>query len=222
MDAEKERKRIYRLCVHYGLIGPMPEGIEIKVAEPGAELRGAARLWTDEFAKCGYIPKADRPRIRVHDFPPTQHIIAKYGGAVVGNISLVIDSPLFGLPADKAFSAEIDEHIRANGYLACEGTNWVVAEAWRKTPVNMHLFAAFKRLAERKLCDCVVAEVNDRGHKVLYTLFNFDQIGDARNSGHNPDSDHDMVVLMMVCLPSVSPSLIDFPLLYPYFTGATA
>ena len=189
MDAEKERKRIYRLCVHYGLIGPMPEGIEIKVAEPGAELRGAAQLWTDEFAKCGYIPKADRPRIRVHDFPPTQHIIAKYGGAVVGNISLVIDSPLFGLPADKAFRAEIDEHIRANGYLACEGTNWVVAE------------------------------VNDRGHKVLYTLFNFDQIGDARNSGHNPDSDHDMVVLMMVCLPSVSPSLLDFPLLYPYFSG---
>jgi len=193
-SARGESRRL-RLLKKAGFFGSYPPGTSIIRATSQEDLRSAYTLVHDAFVERGYIKAVDcRMRIRCFEaLPETATFVAHVKGEIAGVLSVVPDTAGFGLPADTAFKVEIDQ-LRKRGRRLCEGTNWVMAEKYRNTPIMTELMrCAFAHAMSEGYTD-FLGTVSP-GHVRFYSLLAFEPISPVRS--YSKDA-YDPVVV--VCL----------------------
>ncbi len=191
----KREDRRMALLRRAGLFSNDTEGAAIARATTVEDLLAAYRLVHDIFVEQGYI-RPDPTGVRIRPFealPATATFIARADGKVVGVTSVVVDSPEFGLPTDKAFRAEIDR-LRAGGRKVCEGTNWLVAESHRNSAVMTELMRCSFAHAMAAGCTDFVGTVSP-GHARFYALLGFEQLGEVRS--YSKDIEDPVVVVRL-------------------------
>ena len=146
-----------------------------------AELRAAYALVHDVFVDTGYIhPESGNIRLRIFEAcPETATFVAKKDGAVVGVLSVVLDSPEFGLPSDVAFEPELDS-LRKQGMRLCEATNQAIAAEYRRSAVLSELMRCATSYMLEMQCDWAIATVSPN-HGGFYELMGFKQVGPERS-----------------------------------------
>jgi predicted N-acetyltransferase YhbS len=197
------------LLKRVGLFGGEMRGAEIARATKVEDLIAAYRLVHDVFVEQGYI-HANEAGIRLRPFealPDTATFIARAGREVVGVTTVVMDSPEFGLPTEKAFANEIHA-LRSIGRVACEGTNWLIAESHRGSGVMTELMRCSFAHALALGCTDYLGAVSP-GHAKFYDLLGFERLGDVRSYSKDID---DPVVLVR----------LDIAGLHQRFAGVTA
>jgi hypothetical protein len=187
------KSRRMKLLERMGCFGELPQGVTITKAMTLEELSEAYRLVYDNFVKLGYIlPNSNKMRLRLFEaMPDTATFVAKNNGKIIGVTSVVIDSADLGLPADKAFSPEIDM-LRWEGRKICEGTNWIITPEFRRTSVMTELMRCCFAYAIANGCTDLIADITP-SHKSFYELMAFKMIGSERSSSSELD---DPVVLV--------------------------
>jgi hypothetical protein len=169
------------LLKRMGLFGSDLRGVEITRATTVEDLTRAYRLVHDVYVAQGYIhPDETGIRIRPYEaLPNTATFIAKAGKEVVGVTTVVVDSPEFGLPTENAFKAEVNS-LRSGDRTICEGTNWLVADSYRNSPVITELMrCSFAHALAMGYTD-YLGTVSP-GHGKFYKLLGFEQLGDVRS-----------------------------------------
>ncbi len=151
-------------------------------AETVAERRAAFSLVHDEYLRLGYIRKPTPSGMiyRLHHVLPTSAtLILKDGPTVVGTLTHVLDTDLYGLPMDKVYGDELNA-LRRQGRRVAE----LSALAVRRTYCLQSLFmllvrAAYGYALERRVTDfCIM--VNPRHAAFYRTLFLFEDLGPVR------------------------------------------
>jgi hypothetical protein len=155
-------------------------GLSVKLATTEAELLGAARLVHDAYVARGIIaPHASRLMFHPQMVLPTSKtFVALQGGAVVGTISLVGDSPL-GVPLDKSFRPEMTG-FRARGERFAEVSALAVAPEHRKTGVVYLLNRLTIRAAVQERLHRLVISVHPRAETLYRTAMLFETFGAER------------------------------------------
>jgi len=184
-EAYAGKSRRMKLYERIGFFQPLPDYVTISRASSATELLEAYRLVYALFLQEGYISKNKMGvRMRVFEaMPETATFVAKVDGEIVGVTSIVIDSPLVGLPGEKAFKNEIGA-LRRNNRLFCEGTNWVILPDYRQTNIMSNLMRCCYAYAVSKHCQDMFAVVSPK-HDAYYELIRFQRVGSVRNS--SPD-----------------------------------
>jgi len=182
---DRDTRRLNLLIKRMGFFGPTPDNVTIRRAITADELLGALRIVHDLFVQETYIPPMPgRVRLRAFDADiNTATFIAVANGDIVGVISVVIDSPLLGLPCDRAFRQENDV-FRAMGRKLCEGTNWCITPAYRRTAVMTDLFRCCYAYAVWAGMSDFIAEVNPE-HAGFYETISFERVGIDKDSLQN-------------------------------------
>ncbi len=178
-----------------GFFGSYPPGTSIARATSLGDLRTAFSLVHDSFVDMGYIQPAEcGMRIRCFEALPEAATFVAWGdGEIAGVLSVVPDTPEFGVPADKAFRDEIDK-LRAEGRRICEGTNWVMAEKYRNTPLMTELMrCAFAHAMAEGYTDFLGAV--SPGHVRFYSLLAFEPVSDVRS--YSKDFDDPVVLVRL-------------------------
>jgi len=165
------------------------------------DLSGAYRLVHDVFVQRGYIrPREGGLRVRLFEaLPATATFVAKAGGQVVGVTTAIIDSADLGLPSDNVFASEIDA-LRAQGRVPCEGTNWAVAEPYRKSAVMSELMRCTFAHALAAGCTDFLGSVSP-GHARFYGLLGFETLAGPKSYSSEVD---DPVVLVRLDLTGLA------------------
>jgi len=202
----KGSSRRMALLRRAGFFSGLPPAVEITRAVTLEDLLEAYRLVHDVFVDQGYIhPRPDGLRLRAFEaLPDTATFVARSEGRVVGVTSVVMDSAEFGLPSDNAFSQEV-EALRSQGRKVCEGTNWVLAEAYRNSPVLTELMRCSFAQARSAGFDDFIGVVSP-GHARFFCLLGFEQLGPLRSYSREID---DPVVLMRLDLKRVDERIVD-------------
>lgn len=164
-----------------GLFGKDTKGAQIERACSLDDLRNAYKLVHDVYFGTGFIePEAAGMRLRIFETTPDMAtFVAKVAGRVVGVLSVVADTPEFGLPSDAAFKHELDL-LRATGARLCETTNQAVEESFRKSAVPTELMRCAVAHFTKAGFDETVATVSP-GHNSFYELLGFREIGSKRS-----------------------------------------
>lgn len=156
--------------------------LEIKWAETLHERRSAFSLVHDEYLRLGYIRKPTPSGMiyRLHHVLPTSStLILKDGPVVVGTLTHVLDTDLYGLPMDKLYGLELNA-LRRRGRRLAE----LSALATRRDYCLQSLFmllvrAAYAYALERRVTDfCIM--VNPRHAAFYRTLFLFEDLGPVK------------------------------------------
>lgn len=186
-----------------GLFGADTKGARISRAANLRDLREAYELVQRVYQQTGFIVPDDthrgpvredttieNPAIRARLFEHSPHaatFIAKIEGRVVGVLSIVHDSPAFGLPSDSAFANELRQ-LRAEGKRLVEITNQAVDEQFRSSAVPTELMRCVLAHSLEAGIDAGIAAVSP-SHHAFYELLGFRRIGAERSySGkvHDP------------------------------------
>lgn len=176
-----------------GLFGPDTKGAQIERACTLDDLRKAYKLVHDVYLGTGFIePEAAGMRLRIFETTPDMAtFVAKLDGRVVGVLSVVADTPEFGLPSDAAFKPELDL-LRAAGARLCEATNQAVEEGFRKSAVPTELMRCAVAHFTHAGFDETIATVSP-SHNSFYELLGFREIGSERSYSEKL---HDPVVAL--------------------------
>lgn len=164
-----------------GLFGKDTKGARIERACTLDDLRKAYKLVHDVYLGTGFIdPEEAGMRLRIFETTPDMAtFVAKVDGKVVGVLSVVADTPEFGLPSDASFKPELDR-IRERGIWLCEATNQAVEEAYRKSAVPTELMRCAVAHLTNAGFDETVATVSP-SHNSFYELLGFREIGSERS-----------------------------------------
>jgi len=137
MSLDRIRRRIDRVR-RAGLFDQID--VTIDQAKTSEELAQAYKLVHDVYVQRQYIlEQPDNMRIRQYEaMPDMATFVAKADGKVVAVLSIVPDSPVFGLPSDKAFQAELDD-LRNQGRRICEVTNLAIDPSYRNGSIFLEL-----------------------------------------------------------------------------------
>lgn len=180
-DEVHSAERKLRMLQRSGLFGGDTKGAIIERACSAQDLRTAYRLVHDVYVSTGFIhPDPAGIRLRLFETSPdTATFVAKIDGRVVGVLSVVADSPDFGLPSDTAFRAELDR-LRSEGLRMCELTNQVVAPEYRKSAIATELMRCAIAHGMKAGFHQAVAAVSP-SHDGFYQLLGFHNIGSVRS-----------------------------------------
>lgn len=111
---------------------PAPDArLELKIAESQEELEACFGILHDAYVSSGFM-KPDPSGLRItqyHSLPTTTTLCAKYGGKVVGTISMIREG-VFGFPLQSIFDLE---SVRAKGGQIAEISALAVHPDFRKT-----------------------------------------------------------------------------------------
>ena len=133
--------------------------LTVKVAETVEEHEQAGRLIHESYVRRGLMPPhASGLWVTPHGLLPTTMVfVARHGEAIVGTMSLVVDSAL-GLPMDKIFAEELAP-LRQAGRLVAEAGALCVAPDYRNKGVALLLNKLMWRCAKERLSvqDLVIA-----------------------------------------------------------------
>jgi GNAT superfamily N-acetyltransferase len=123
-----------RFAIYRRLIDcdPAPDArLELKIADTQEELEACFRILHDAYVSSGFM-KPDPSGMRVtiyHALPTTTTLCAKYGGVVVGTMSMIREG-VFGFPLQSVFDLT---HIRAQEGNIAEISALAVHPDYRKT-----------------------------------------------------------------------------------------
>ena len=121
----KRAQRIIERIKTFGLFGPDKTGATYHRATTIQELEQAFRLVHDVYLEAGFIhPQKNGIRMRHFECSPdTGTFVAKNPShAIIGTMSVILDSDDFGLPCEHIYPEEI-RRIRAQGGKMCEFSN---------------------------------------------------------------------------------------------------
>jgi hypothetical protein len=177
-----------------GFFGNDTSGARYERATSCRALENAFRLVHDVYVESGYIlPHPAGIKMRHFDCAPDTgtFVASTPSHATVGVISVIMDSPDFGLPSDGAYKREIDV-IRGQDRILCEFSNQAVLKAFRrKGPSSELMRCAFAYAYSMGATDIVFAI--SPSVISFYEMFHFNLIGPTRNYSNVVD---DPVVLM--------------------------
>lgn len=171
-----------------GLFGTDTKGARIDRAWTLDDLRKAYKLVHDVYLGTGFIqPEEAGLRLRIFETTPDMAtFVAKLtDGTVVGVLSIIADTPEFGLPSDSAFKPELDR-LRAAGARLCEATNQAVKEEFRKSAVPTELMRCAVAYFTKAGFTETIATVSPN-HNSFYELLGFREIGDKRSYSEKID-----------------------------------
>src|SRR5690606_29396812 len=100
--------------------------------------------------------------------------VARKDGEVIGVLSMVGDTPGFGLPSDHVFGAELDA-LRAAGGRLCELTNQAIAEEYRQSAIASELMRCALAHGVKAGYDEAIATVSP-SHNAFYGMLGFRQV----------------------------------------------
>jgi ribosomal protein S18 acetylase RimI-like enzyme len=180
-ESSSSAARQLALLKRSGLFSDDTKGCVIERATSSADLLAAYRLVHSVFLSTGYIqPETGGVRVRIFEAnPETATFVAKKDGAVVGVLSVVIDSPDMGLPSDAAFKPELDA-MRALGARIGEVTNQAIAKEYRRSGVMTELMRCVIAHGLAHGCDRGVVTVSPN-HGGFYELMGFRSLGSERS-----------------------------------------
>lgn len=190
----KKQERRLRLLRQSGHLGNDRSGAVYTQATDVRDLENAFRLVHDIYVEMGYIPRQKNGlRMRHFEFcSETATFVARTAShSIIGAISVIQDSPDFGLPSDYVFKQEIDE-FRKEGRRVCEMSNQAVLKEFRR----------LGPAGELMRCAWAFAVANDQTDVIcavspqlvsLYETICFEQVGPKKSYS---DSVDDEVVLM--------------------------
>lgn len=191
-DHSRRKLAMLKRC---GLFGHDLRGATIVRACKWEDLREAYRLAHDVYSEAGYIrPDPSGLRVRMFEaMPETATFIAKVNQRIVGVLSVVVDSPLLGLPSDEAFKAELDA-VRGNNKKLCEMTNQAVAADYRNSAVPTELMRCAMAHGFKAGYSGAIATVS-ASHQGFYRMLGFMEVGSERSYSATL---HDPVVALTV------------------------
>lgn len=173
--------RKVRLLKRRGLFNPENQVTRVRRAVSSDDLEKAYRLVHDVFVDKHYIDRNPQG-VRVRPFealPEMATFIAEADGKVVAVMSVVMDSPEFGLPSDEGFKDEIDS-LRRQGRLVCEYTNLAVLDEYRNSNAFPDLTAAVCAQGLEWGCDDVFIAISPCHAAFFGDVLRFVPYGDER------------------------------------------
>lgn len=196
-DCTRTAERKLALLRKSGFFSADTKGCAIERACTLQDLQGAYSLVHDVFVEAGYIrPEPAGIRLRIYEAcPETATFVAKKDGAIVGVLSVVLDSREFGLPSDNAFKIELDA-LRRTGVRLCEVTNQAVAKSYRRSALLSNLMSCAAAYMLETGCHRAIATVSPT-HSAFYQLAGFTHFGSERSYSEDV---YDPVVAMSVDL----------------------
>jgi ribosomal protein S18 acetylase RimI-like enzyme len=177
------------------------ESVYERVTSP-RDLESAYRLVHDIYVDTGYIdPHPNGLRLRHFECSPdTATFVARAPSraiarapsrAMVGVLTVIMDSPDFGLPSDSIYQKEIDQ-IRREGGVLCEFSNQVVLPPYRRRGPRAELMRCALAYAFSQGATDIVCAVTP-SVAPFYESMAFQQVGEVRSYSKNID---DPVVLI--------------------------
>jgi len=176
------------LLKRMGMSAEGDTSVIVRRAITGHELERAYELVHQVFVEKGYIhPEMKGIRIRPFEaLPEMATFVAQTEGEVVGVMSIVPDSPDFGLPSDHAFAAELDA-FRLRGRRVCEISNLAVDPAYWRSNVFPELTRACFAHALAWGCDDMFIAISPGHAQFFEDVLQFSHAGDARNYAAGKD-----------------------------------
>ena len=232
-DARKRQERRLRLLRQSGHLGNDRSGATYSRAVTSGELESAYRLVHDVYVEKGYIPKQQNGlRMRHYELcPETATFVANTPShAIIGTISVIVDSFDLGLPSDNVFKEEIDV-IRREGRRVCEMSNQAVLKEFRRLGPGGELMRCAWAYAVAEGQTDVVCAVTPQLVS-LYETICFDQVGQVKR--YSEDTGDETVLMRMADIhlrpqdpryetDQIYRQLIDYYYTdNPYFSGVPA
>lgn len=154
----------------------------IQWAETLEDRRAAFSLVHDEYLRLGYLsgPTPSGMIYRLHHVLPTSStLLLKDRDTVVGTLTHVLDTDLYGLPMEKIYADELNA-LRRQGRRLAELSALAVRRNYCLQSLFMLLVrAAYGYALERRVTDfCIM--VNPRHASFYRTLFLFEDLGPER------------------------------------------
>ena len=164
-----------------GLFSQDLHGATVSRATSVEDLIAAYRLVHDVYVETGFMrPHRSGLRVRLFEaMPETATFIARKDERVVGVLSMVPDSPAFGLPSDLAFKAELDG-LRRTGAKLGEVTNQAVSVDHRQSGIATELIRCAFAHRYLKGWDESVTTISPQ-HAPFYEVLGAREIGGRRS-----------------------------------------
>lgn len=154
-------------------------GFRTKIANKYSEWIGSFRLLYEEYLNSGYVIEQTPSRIMFnihHLLPNTVIYIAKSFSIPVSTLTQFFDNPLFGLPSDRIYKAELDI-LRSEGRVISELGSLATQKEFRWQNLFLHKCRAmFWYSMTREVNDLCIA-VNPKHVPYYKTVFLFEVIG---------------------------------------------
>jgi hypothetical protein len=198
----------------------------IKFAENRDELQQSFALVYQVYMQKKFItqPKPHGMLYNIHSLlPDTVHIIAKSYLKVISNLSVIADTPAFGLPMDVIYRPEL-EALRDQGKSIVELSALATPREHRWKNIFQYLVQVMYWYCVYKAVDEVCIAINPRHVRYYKGLFPFEELGPAR---HYPRVDAPAIALRAPVMESMQHMLqiceaLEFETpLYSYFYRMT-
>jgi len=170
------------LLKRMGMFAEEDTRVLVRRAITGPDLERAYELVHRVFVEKGYIyPELRGIRIRPFEaLPEMATFVAECDSQVVGVMSIVPDSPDFGMPSDHAFGPELDT-LRLQNRRVCEISNLAVDTAYWRSNVFPELTRACFAQALAWGCDNMFIAISPGHAQFFEEVLQFSHVGDARD-----------------------------------------
>jgi len=156
------------------------EDVHVDLALSRRDRQRALELCGEVYQRKGLLPEtARKPRVSPQSCVPGSAIfVAKQDGAIVGTISVYMDS-VMGLPMGEVYAEEVDT-MRERYARIAEVGSLAVLESRRDLGVIIMLYQAAFRWAVATSTECVVACVRPSTRRVYKKMLLFEVIGESK------------------------------------------
>jgi hypothetical protein len=156
----------------------LPGGFKIEIAATQKDLEDAFSLVYREYQRMGYIRSDNGTGIHVdirHLLDSTSVFLLR-STSIIGTVSLICDSRMFGLPMDVLYEEEL-EPLRREKRRIVELASLATAPQARRTSLFMYVFRAVYRHALTNDANDFCIMVNPRHVKFYKKVLLFEQMG---------------------------------------------
>ncbi len=185
METGIDKRRTIRIR-RSALLDSKVEAIDrpsIKIAETLDEYSGAFALVHKEYADLGYVQPGSCGGLHynIHSLlPKTCVFVFKAYLSVISTLSMIPDSPVFGLPMDALYKGELDE-LRERGRKVVEIGALATDKSRRWKNIMMFIVKAMFHYAVYTKVNDICIMVNPKHVRFYRTIFLFDDFGPERH-----------------------------------------
>lgn len=153
----------------------------IKIAETADEYRQAFRLVYNEYLKESYVQQHNSGMLfsTYNLLPKTATFIFKSYTDVISTLTMVRDTPLFGLPLDKLYREEL-RPLREQGRDIAEVTSLATQRMRRWSNLMVYLSKALFQYATMTDLNDLVIMVNPKHVRFYSSIFLFEPLGEEK------------------------------------------
>jgi len=155
----------------------------VKFAENRDELAQSFSLVYQVYLHKGFIttPKHHEMLYSIYSLlPRTVHVVAKTYLTVISNLTIIFDTPEFGLPMDVIYKKELDQ-LRAQGRCVVELSALATPREHRWKNIFLYLVQTMYRYSKYRGVDDVCIAVKPRHKRYYRGLFPFEEFGPERH-----------------------------------------